>query len=165
MSLLKKHIKLVEDFYRVYKNLLSTQIKTNITNILEWVNGYDITMKTSVPTQDKIRYMRRGVSLLEQFSKRYVQEREVISDRILKCQFENLKNGSCSKETLKKLKDLSTVYSRFAWDLIGCADNASSMLLYIVKSLQKFLGSEFTQKINKLENQCMEIRVWLLKNS
>jgi hypothetical protein len=162
MASLNSYIVLVENFYNKYKKYLGEKTKNSISDVLNWVSQYPKRMNQGLPAHDRIVYLRRGASLLERFAEIYVENKEVLTDQILTCHFELLKTGKCTRETLSNLKKFTKDYTQFMYDFIGCAEKTSDMVLFVLQNAYNHLGEEFKQKVNRIEDRCMEARMYIL---
>jgi hypothetical protein len=164
MASLESYVSIVERFYKKYSTLLGPILKQNITAILDWVKDYPVRMKTTIPAQDRMFFLKRGVNLLGTLVKQYQKERDIIEQQILQCQFESLKTGTCTAKTLNSLKQLNSDYSTFIEDMMGCLDKSSTMMLSIFKIAYRHFDGGYQRQIDLLENDCMNIRLHLLRN-
>lgn len=163
MASLKSYVSIVEKFYNKYSTLLGPILKQNITAILDWVQEYPARMNTTIPAQNRMSFLKRGVNLLKKLVERYQTERDIIEQQIIQCQFESLKNGTCTAKTLNSLKQLNSDYSNFISDMMGCLDKSSTMMLSIFKIAYKHFDGDYQRQIDLLENDCMDIRLHLLQ--
>ena len=159
ISNLKEKFRLsIVNFTDKWNKSISNKYLSSLLNLNDWVRDFDISMK-SRDTQNKLLYVKRGVNLLNTFSKQSIDELNNIEQKEMECRNLLLRNRGCSQTELGNIKELKIDLNQFSYDIIGCNQMAADLLLQILASLS-FLRSDptYNKILESLKLDCLELR-------
>ena len=150
-------------FTERWRPMLSNAFLSSTLNLNDWVKDFDSSMK-SRDTQNKVLYVKRGVNLLNSFSTQSINELNKLEDQELRCRNQLLRNSGCSQGELERIRGAKIELNRFAYDIIGCNEMGTDLLLQILAKIS-FLRSDRTYDriLESLKLNCLELRKRTLK--
>lgn len=146
------------DFTEKWRTSISNNFLSSLLNLNDWVRDFDMSMK-SRDTQNKLLYVKRGVNLLNMFSKQSIKELNSIEDKEIQCRNLLLRNRGCSETELSNIKELKIDLNQFSYDIIGCNQMGADLLLQILANLS-FLRTDptYNKILESLKLDCLELR-------
>lgn len=169
MATKKVYTDLITKFLNKYETILSKKMIENMSNVYEWISGYDDAM-SSAAQQHRITYMKRGANLMKRFVEQYETDASDIAAKLLQCRQALLGVGGvklpswCTEDTKDKLLKLAIDLRIFTKEFIGCSDAANKFFLDKLSKSANLLGEDYVKIKNSMEATCIHLRIEELKS-
>ena len=137
----KAYTKLVTKFLDKYQAVLSKTMIKDISNVYEWIVGFEKATLKEVEPQKKVLYLKRGANLMKKFVLQYEKDSADMTSNLLQCRQALLGAKGvalpswCTEETKNKLLKFSLDLNVFTREFVGCADAANEFFLSTLKHL------------------------------